>query len=62
MLGYWFLQPYAGKNKLKSPKDLLTFDFDEQPKPKELSEEEKAARAEKFARWDAEMRQKYGAK
>ncbi|MEL6660719.1 MAG: hypothetical protein AAFP77_16115 [Bacteroidota bacterium] len=59
MISYWGIQPYAEKNKLKEPTDLLQYPWDKVPEPVELTEEEIEARRKKIDRWDEEMRRRY---
>lgn len=60
MLGFWLLQPYDSKKDLKKPQDLIRYPFDYVEEPVELTEEEKEAQRIKIARWDKQMKEKYG--
>ncbi|MEL6658962.1 MAG: hypothetical protein AAFR36_21050 [Bacteroidota bacterium] len=60
MLGFWLLQPYDGDKQIKKPTDLIQYDFDPVTEPVKLTEEEKIAQQEKFARWDTQMKEEYG--
>ena len=60
MLGFWLLQPYDGDKQIKKPTDLIKYEFDPVEETVELTEEEKIAQEQKFARWDLRMKEEHG--
>lgn len=57
-LGYVVLQPHLKKGSNMKPSDLMKFPWEN--KPKQADPEREKRRAERFAKWDADLRKKSG--
>ena len=57
-LGYVVLQPHLKKGSSMKPTDLIKFPWEN--KPKATDPEREKRRAERFAKWDADLRKKSG--